>query len=1040
MRVIITKRFLLCMLLSAFTALVSAQQRTITGTVKDEKGEPVPFASFVVKGTKTGGQTASNGSFRVVVPGNTAVLVFSFVGYKTKEVPVGSANTLNVTLDSDNNALSEVVVTALGIKRERKSLGYAIQEVKGESLVEAREPNLANALSGKVSGLQVVRSSNGPAGSSKIVLRGNNSLTGSNQPLIVVDGVPVDNFTGATNNDFYNPSNDMGNGLSDINPEDIESMTVLKGGSAAALYGSRAGNGVILITTKSGRAQKGLGINVNSSFGVESIFMKPEMQDSFGQGENGTFNQRSRRSWGPKIEGQNVVNWDGRQVPLTSYDNLGNFMERGSWSNQSVSLQQQYKSTSVYTSFNHLDNSSIIPGAKLKRTNLTARAVSKFGENDRWTADTKIQYSRADAKNRPIGGNRNENPFYITYLFPRSLNITEFENAVDGNNNMYWYGDASTEINPYWNTKYNTNNDVRDRYIMSGSLKYQFTSWLSGEIRGGSDMYSTNNQDKLYGGSPIAANGRYSIGKNNYQETNYSALFTATKDNLFGKLGGTVTWGGNLMNQKFSLFNGSSGPLNARDFFYINNGINPPTVTEDFYEKKINSLYGSVGLNWDGYVFLDGTLRNDWTTALSPDNNSYFYPSVNLSVVFTDMLSKMGKSLPAWVSFGKIRASYAEVGNDMQPYQLYNTYTIGKDPLGNTTATKNGTLFDPNVKNELIKSYEFGAEMRFLNNRFAFDVAWYKTNSLNQLIDLPMDPLSGYNQRKINAGDVENRGFEAQVNASVLNNPRSLTWNVGLNYSTNKSKINRITDDVTQYPLGGFDNVRILAVAGSEYGDIYGTAFRRVTDESSPFFGELLLTENGLPVQNPDPVKLGNQQASGLLGVTNTVAYRGVSLSFLVDARFGGKIFSSTNVNMQRAGTAAVTVVNGAREDIIADGVVLNSSNEYVKNTTGVDPQLYWEAIGINNLGITEANLYDATNIRLRNIQLNYDLPTKWISKTPLQRARLGLSCNNVWMIKSNTHGIDPESVFATGTNAVGFENGSAPTTRSFLFNLTLGF
>lgn len=1041
MRVIITKRFLLCMLLSAFTALASAQQRTVTGTVKDEKGEPVPFASFVVKGTKTGGQTAPNGSFRVVVPGNNAVLVFSFVGYKTKEVPVGSANSFNVTLESDNNALSEVVVTALGIKRERKSLGYAMQEVKGRELVESREPNLSNALSGKVAGLQVVRSSNGPAGSSKIVLRGYNSLTGDNQPLIVVDGVPISNTTGTTNNDFFNPTNDMGNGLADINPEDIESMTVLKGGSAAALYGSRAGNGVILITTKSGSAQKGLGITVNSSFGVESMFMKPEMQSSFGQGLDGSYNQQLTTSWGPKIEGQTVSKWNGEQGTLAAYDNLGNFMRNGSWSDQSFSLQQQLKSTAIYTSFNRLDNKSIIPGAKLVRTNLTARGVSKFGEADRWTVDTKVQFIRSDAKNRPIGGSRTENPFLTTYLLPRSLDIRDFEAAVDANNNMYWFGDASSAINPFWNTRYNTNNDVRDRYIMTGALKYQFTNWLNAEIRAGSDMYTTNTEAKLYGGSPIAANGRYSTGKNTFQESNYSVLFTASKDNVFSKLGGNATLGGNLMSQNSSLLSSSSGNLNARDFFSLKNGINNPTIEEDITKRKINSVYGSLGLNWDGYLFLDGTFRNDWTSTLSPGNWSFFYPSVNLSVVFTDMLPKMGSSLPSWISFGKFRASYSEVGNDMNPYQLYNTYKIDKDPLGHTTATKNTDLYDPTVQNELVRSYELGAELRFFNNRFGLDVAWYKSNSLNQLIGIPMDPLSGYRRRWINAGDIGNKGIEVQLNAGVLTNRNSVQWNIAANFARNKSKIHRLTDDVLQYPLGGFDAVSVLAVVGSEYGDIYGTQFARVTDESSQYYGQLLLSGDGLPqkVQGPS-VKLGNQQPEGLLGVTNTVAYKGLSMSFLVDARFGGKIFSSTNLLMQENGTAAVTVVNGDRQDFVVDGVV-QSGDSYEKNTKAVSPQLYWQTgIAIDNLGITEANLYDATNIRLRNIQLNYDLPAKWLSKSPLQRARVGVSCNNVWMIKSHVPGIDPESVFATGTNAVGFENSSAPTTRSFLFNLTLGF
>jgi TonB-linked SusC/RagA family outer membrane protein len=1044
MRNFIKKQFLLSLLLSFCTAIaVGQQKRTVTGVVRDDAGQTIPGAVYQVKGSNVGGATNVDGQYSVSVEDN-AVLVFSFMGYKSKEVPVGTQTTVNVTLESDNKALNEVVVTALGIRRERKSLGYAVQEVKGETLAATHEPNVTNALSGRVAGLQVIRSSTGPAGSSKITLRGNNSLTGSNQPLIVVDGVPIDNFTGAANNDFYNPSQDLGNGLADINAEDIESMSVLKGGAAAALYGSRAGNGVILITTKTGRAQKGLGITVTSSLGIESIFMKPKFQNEFGQGDNNVYDDRSRTSWGPKITGQTVKNWDGSQVPLTAYDNLGNYLDKGIQNNQSISLQQQYKSSSIYTSYNRLNSTSIMPGVKYTRNNLVARAVSKFGKNDRWTTDTKFQFSNANAVNRPIGGNRSDNPFNMVYLMPRSLDIRQFSNAVDANKNMFWYGDPGP-INPYWTSRYNTNQDIRDRYVLNGSLKYEFTPWLSIEGRAGADMYTTNSEAKLYGGSPIAMNGRYSTGKQTFQETNYSTLLTARKDNLFGKLGGSATLGGNLMSQNSSYLFVSSGELNARDLFSLNNGKNNPTVDDERrLRKKINSIYGSVGANWDGYLFLDATFRNDWTSTLSSANRSFFYPSISASYVFTDMFEKMDKPLPTWISFGKLRASYAQVGNDLPPYQLYNTYNIGKDPNGNTTAGRNGTLYDPNVVNELIKTLEIGAEMRFFNGRFGFDFAYYKNNATNQLIDLPMDPLSGYSSRKINAGDIQNEGIEATVDARIFQSQRSFNWNLSVNLTRNVNTINAITNDVREYPLpgGGFDAVRIVAATGQKYGEIYGNKFLRVKDAGSPYVGQLILDANGLPQSDPVAVSLGNQQPSALVGITNSFRYRGLNFSFLVDGRFGGKIFSTTNALMQRAGTAAVTVVNGERANMLVDGVVFNSAtNTYSKNTKAVAPQQYWTAaVGGGNIGIPEANMYDATNIRVRNVQLSYDLPSKLLSKTPLQRANIGVSCNNVWMLKSHLNGIDPESVYATGTNAVGFENSSAPTTRLFLFNLTLGF
>lgn len=1022
---------------------VVAQQRQISGTVRDGSGTAVQGASILQKGISSGTSTDEDGNFVLVVSGTNPILVISSVGFASREFAVGNSSSVNITLEAGGGEMEEVVVTALGVKRERKALGYAVQEVKGESLAEAREPNLANTLSGRVAGLQVVRSSTGPAGSSKIILRGNNSLTGNNQPLIVVDGVPIDNFTGASNNDYWNPSLDMGNGLADINSEDIETLTVLKGPSAAALYGSRAGNGVILITTKTGRRSAGIGLTVSSTLGLESIFTTPKFQNEFGQGLNGIHDPLSNFSWGPKISGQSVQNWNGDNENLASYNNVENFFRTGITSTHNVSFQQQYDNTSIYTSFNRSDITSMIPGVKLERMNLMSRAVSKFGKDNKWSTDTKIQYTNSAATNRPMGGSRPDNSFFTIYQLPRSMDVRKFNPSTTEDGNMIWYG-SSSQINPYWNNLYNQNSDKRDRFIMTGALRYEFAEWLNAEIRGGGDLYTTNTESKVYGGSPLTPTGRYGLGKQTFSETNFSGLITAAKDDIFGKFGGQVSLGGNLMSTKWSSLNSNSGGnFVVPNFFSLNNGENPATTGQGFSQKKINSVYGTVQLNYDGFIFVDATFRNDWSSSLHPDNRSFFYPSVSTSLVITEMIQNMGGTLPFGLSFGKIRASYAAVGNDLPAYQLYNNYTIGNDPLGNTVAGRNSTYFDANVRSELIKSIELGAEIRFVNNRIGFDFAYYKSNATRQLLDLPMDPLSGYSRRKINAGDIENQGFELQVDGRVLTNPQSLMWNIQVNYSQNRNRIKSLSQNVTSYPLGGFDDVRVVANEGSLYGDIYGTTYLRVKDTESPSFGALLLDANGLPQRDAVAVKLGNQQATGLLGVTNTFAYKGFVLGFLVDARFGGQIFSGTLADMQQQGTGSQTVVNGDRADIVVDGVVYNSTTQkYETNTTAVRPQLYWTAVsgGAPNLGIIETNIYDASNIRLRNIQLAYNIPQSLLGGKVFQRARVGVSCNNVWMISSHMNGLDPESVFATGTNAVGFENASPPTSRTILFNLTLGF
>ena len=1032
-----TKKLLLFSFFCCCAMMSFAQQKTITGTIKDNNGVPVANASVIVKGTNNGTASDANGNFSIEANGSNPVLEISSVNFKTQEVSVGKQNHIEISLEKGSAALQEVVVTALGIERSKKSLGYSVQQVSGQTLTEAREPNLVNDLTGKVSGLQVVRSGNGPGGSSQILLRGNNSLSGSSQPLIVVDGVPMDNSTGrvgiGATNDFWNPSLDMGNGLSDINADDIASISVLKGPAAAALYGSLGGNGVILITTKTGRKQPGLGVTVSSSVGFESIFTNPEMQNSYAQGSNGLYDSTSTSSWGPKINGQQVTDWSGKSVALHSYDNVANYFKNGVVSNQNVSFQQQFNSTSIYASYNRFDDKSIIPGAKLSRNNLTARAVTKFGNNEHWTLDTKIQYIEATANNRSLEG-QNGSIFATIYNQPRTLNIQNFENPLDSNKNMFWWQKGSG-MNPYWASKYNLNSDTRNRYLLYATLRHQFTSWLTAEATAGADMYNTNTEGKTYAGSP--SNNSYSIGKQNYQQTNYSGMITAKKDNLFGKLGGSVMVGGNMMAWQNSAISISANPLRVPDLFSVNNSVGQPGVSQIYGQKKINSVYGSVGVNYDSYLFLDATWRNDWTSTLAPNHNSYFYPSVSLSYVFSEMM----KNLPSWFSYGKLRATYAEAGSDMDPYQIYNTYSIGTDPNGNTTASRNGTLYNDSVKNQLMRSYEAGLELHFFQDRLGLDVSVYKQNSFNQLIGLPMDPLSGYGSFIINAGNVQNTGVEVTANARILTNPKGFNWNMILNYAHNKNTVPDIYPGISKYQLGGFDVIQVLAVAGQPYGEIYGTKILRVTDQKDPNYGQQILTANGLPQATTDISRLGNQQADALIGWTNAFSYKNFGLSVQVDARIGGKMFSQTLDNMERNGTAAITAAGG-RDSMLVKGVVMDpNTNQYVPNTTMISTQQYWGATaGRGNTGITETNLYDATNVRIRNVQLSYTFPKQMLQKSFIQKAIVSVSCNNVWLITSHMHGLDPESSYATGTNAYGFENGSAPTTRTFYINLSLGF
>lgn len=1020
---------------------ISQQDTKITGTVEDEFG-PVAGASVVIKGTTNGTMTDMDGHFTLEGVKKGDIIQISFIGFATQDIPYTGQTALNVKLEEDAQKLDEVVVTALGMKRDKKALGYAMQELKGDELLSSREPNLANSLSGKVSGLQIVRSSNGVGGSSKIVLRGNNSLTGSNQPLIVVDGTPMDNFTGGVDDVWGNSGADMGNGLSDINPEDIESMTVLKGASAAALYGSRAGNGVILITTKSGKKNEGLGITVNAGITTESIFLKPDMQNSFGQGSVGAYDNQSRLSWGPKAEGQTVTDWMGRQVPLRTYDNIDAFFNTGTSFNEGISFQQNIKGTSVFSSINRSDDAGITPESKLNKTNITLRATTFLDEAEKWKVDAKVNYINLNAHNRPIQGVNPSNAFNTIYNLPRSLNVADFKNSVDEDGNMIWW-DASKnpQENPYWVTKYRQNNDTRNRLLGNIALKYAPTNWFNVELRGGTDYYTTTKNEKVYAGGNTTPSGLYSEGSETFYENNYSFLATANKDNLIDRLGGFVTFGGNLMIQRRTKMNASAGELLVPNLFSLNNGINKPTVTSELIRRKMNSLYGSLQLNWDGYLFLDITARNDWSSTMSKANRSYFYPSVSLSGVISDMVPKLGGQMPEWFTFAKVRASYAEVGNDLDPYQLYNNFTVGKDENGNTTAAPGNVLYDSNVRSELIKSWEAGFDIRFFNNRLGLDAAWYKTNATRQLLNLPMDPFSGYSSRKVNAGNIQNEGVEISLNGLILDNPKGLSWNSTAQFSLNRNKIIDLYPGVTLYDIKTLDAIQIVAVQGSYYGDIYGQTFQRVEDKNDPNYGKIIVSEDGLPLITTGKSKVGNQSPDWMLGWTNSFSYKGFNLSFLVDFRIGGDLYSATASNLYTRGNAAGTVVNGERQDFIVPNSVVQTPNGYTENKVPVTHQNYWERIGsTGNYGLPEMYTYDATNIRLRNITLGYDFNKAMLKNTPFQRLRLSATCNNVWMIHYNLPGIDPESVSATNTNATGFENGAAPTSRSFTFNVTVGF
>jgi hypothetical protein len=674
-------------------------------------------------------------------------------------------------------------------------------------------------------------------------------------------------------------------------------------------------------------------------------------------------------------------------------------------------------------------------GISYNKTSVLTRVTTKFGEGDKWRYDAKANYIRSQGKNRPATGINPGNAFYAIATLPRSLDVMQFKQSTDDFGKMIWFDDSKTTENPWWLLQNRHNEDTRDRLMGNMLLGYDFTSWLSAEIKGGTDYYTTQTNEKQYAGGIQFPTGRYLERSATFQENNFSAIINAQKDDVVSKVGLAATLGGNMMQQYNTEMEANVGDLSMPDVFNINNGKTAALLKYTKKQQKINSLYGSAQINWDAYLFLELTLRNDWSSTMSKANRSFMYPSVSFSGVISDMLTKNGVVLPSWFSFAKVRASYADVGNPLEPYQLYNTYVLGRDPNGNVTSRPDDILFDPNVVNESVKTIEAGVDLRFFQGRLGVDFAWYRRNATNQLLDLPMDPSSGYKSKKVNAGNIQNQGWETMLTGRIIENPNGFNWWASANFSSNKSKIVELADGITEYTLTKHANeaVTIVAIAGGGYGDIYGYKFKR--DEQ----GRIMVDDSGLPLKTDKREYIGNQQPDWMFGFTNNFEYKGFTLGLGIDGRVGGYIFSGTSSLLHQFGNAAGTVENGRADFVVPNSVVATTGDW---NTVAVSPQNYWTRVTgeVSNVGLAELFAYDASNIRLRNLSLGYQFNAKQLKGLPIQKLGLSFSFNNLWMIYYNLPGIDPESVLGTNTNAAGFELGSSPTTRTYTFNINISF
>lgn len=1022
-------------------------QSVIRGEVKDAEGSALPGVNVLVQGTATGTTTDVNGRYSLEAPAG-AVLVFSFIGYIPEEVIVGSKTVIDVVLQESVEQLDEIVVTALGIEKERKTLGYSSQSVSGQELVTARESNVINSLSGRVTGVQINQAGTGPGGTSKVVIRGYSSLTGSNNPLYVIDGIPMTNSQGG-GGQFGGI--DYGDGISNISPDDIESFNVLKGAAATALYGSRGQNGVIMITTKKGRNRKGLGVEVNSNVTLEQPLVLPEFQDKFGRGSNGNFpigpdglfSNTTRVSWGERTRGQTVVNdkpltdWTGQPASYSPQpDNIRDFFRTGSSFTNSVALTAGNEKNQARLSLTHLTRENILPNSDFSRFNVNLNIRSQLSE--KLAVEAKINYIKQEAFNRPNLTLSPDNPMNSLIQMPRSIRLDDLREyrTVTGQPRVYTNAPAPDQWqNPFWAAYLNTNNDDRDRILGYVQLEYRFNDWLKMHLRSGTDFYNDFRQNRnatntIYRVTPDRS--FYSIFNGRFEERNSDVLLTASKK-ISDKLSLSANAGGNLLYQKGRSVTNTAQGLNIPDFFVIQNARSVLS-SEGASEKKVHSVYGSAQIDYNDYLFIEVSARNDWSSALPAASRSYFYPSISSSLVFTDMIDMDWGAL----SFGKIRASYAEVGNDTGPYQLDLNYVVnGLSHGGQTFGQIVSTQPPVNLKPERTRSVEAGFELGLFNGRASADFTYYRAGTVNQILSVPVSRTSGFTNSLINAGLILNQGIELSLRATAVKTT-NFSYDTYVNFTRNRSTVEELAENVNIFQLGGtYDQfgVRIQAEVGGAFGDIYADrAFLR-----DPETGERIIGENGLPLRDPTGIKrIGNFQPDFLVGFGHNLRYKNITAGVLFDIRKGGDIYSFSNAVAAANGNALYTQYDrlewyAGAGGYIADGVQVDGS----PNTTEVNPQTYWQYVGGQASAFAEAFLYDGSFVKLREVTLGYTLPSKFLQKTFLTGVQLSLVGRNLFILHKDTPGFDPEATFNAG-NDQGIEAFAFPSTRSIGFNLKL--
>lgn len=1017
------KRILLLSFVMGMVLFAQAQTRTLTGTVTGaDDGVALPGVNVSVKGTSTGTITDIDGNYKLDVS-DESVVVYSYIGYATQEVPVGVRSTADIILAVDAEELDEVVVTALGIEREERSLSYAAAQVDGDELALARESNIMNNLSGKVAGVNVSPSGSGMGGSTKITIRGNSFLSGSNQPLIVVDGVPIDNMGGSTDDTWGNRQIDYGNGLNDINMDDVDNISVLKGPAASALYGSRAGNGVIMITTKKAKSgTSGFSFNTNTVVEIPREYI--EMQNTYGQGIEGTFDPNAGGSWGPAMTGQSVTDWTGDTKPLEARDNdIRDFLQNGLSTTNTIEMFSSDEVKDVRASVGYNYTKGVLPTSNIKKITAALKAGTKLGKS--FSTEFSVNYANTRANNRIKLTRDPDNPYYAYTIMPRSVSYTDLENNVrdeDTYEPLRWTNNGGVMLNPYFTTQYNTNEDTRNRVMGYGKVAYEAGDVFKFHVRYGVDHYDFRQRDQLGTGVPYwFSSGDVRQTMTSSTETNLELLGQFNPFELGGGLKVGVTAGANFMAANSYAQTSQAQGLVVPDFYSINNSADKD-ASEYIYQRRTNSVFGMAQLSFREYLFLDFTARNDWSSTLSPDNRSYFYPSVGLSWVISDTFDGM----PSWLSYAKVRGSYAEVGKDADPYSLYLTNTIT-----NAGALQPDIKPNENIQPERLKSTEFGLDLNFFHNRFTLGYTFYKNNAENQIIPLPVNAATGFTHELINAGNIENKGHEVTLGVGVINTG-AFKFDIGLNWARNRNKIIELADGVDSYLLGSGEEgsrlVQVVAEEGGSFGDIYGYTY--MTDDQ----GNMILDGSGRFQRSNEREYLGNFNPDWNAGITGALSYGTesmgrISFTVLFDYMKGGDIYSYTNAQAAASGTSAITAENG-RADYAIAGVDVDGNAA----SSTLSAQQYWGAMST----IDSEWIFDKSEINLRELTLGYSLPSSIFGNSGIRGATLSVVGRNLATFGSELNGVPPYAY--TTSSQQGAEAYTAPRTATIGFNLKVQF